>query len=70
MCRGPVANVKKVTNRHKEASVTRTKRTEGSVVQDEAGGGQRPDFVAFALRLMGITEGFFFFAGGGVGEAA
>lgn len=53
MCRGPVAHVRKVTNRHKEASVARTKGTEGNVVQDEAGGGQRPDFVAFALRLMG-----------------
>lgn len=48
-----MAHVRKVTNRHKEASVARTKGTEGNVVQDEAGGGQRPDFVAFALRLMG-----------------
>lgn len=56
MCRGPMANERKMTKRYKEASVARTKRIKGSVVQDEAGSKWKPDCVgicSFSLRLMG-----------------
>lgn len=51
-----MANERKMTKRYKEASVARTKRNKGSVVQDEAGGKWKPDCVgicSFSLRLMG-----------------